>query len=301
MAERSPTQRRLIAWFARPPQAAGAYLLYGLLWLLPLDAASSVGAWLLRLVGPALKADRIARENLRRAFPDMGEAEIDGLLPRIWDHLGRVLGEWPHLGRLYRSDDAERIEIVGGEHLARVKQAGGPLICFTGHFGNWELAGATPARFDMPLTVIFRPARNALVNRLFVRSRAAFAGGMLPKGKDAATGALSLLRDGGHLGALIDQKLNEGEAVPFFGHAAMTSPLAARLALRFRCPVIAIRAQRTRGARFRITVYPPIELPDSGDRGRDQRELMLAMNRMLEAWIRDAPEQWFWVHRRWPV
>lgn len=300
MADRTPLQRRLIRWFAHPPQAVAAWLLYGMLRLLPVGAASALGGWLMRLIGPRTRADRIARDNLERAFPEKGATEIARILHGVWSNLGRVLGEWPHLNHLYQSGFAGRVEVVGGEHLDRARETGGPAMVITGHHGNWELVGAVSASFGMPLKVIYRPAQNRWVNRLVLLARRYFTGGLLPKGKDAATGALAHLKAGGHLGVLIDQKLNEGVAVPFLGRDAMTSPVAARLAVRFRCPVIAIRAEREKGARYTVTVYPPMEIPDTGDRKQDQEILMLAMNRMLEDWVCDRPDQWFWVHKRWP-
>lgn len=300
MAERTQLQRKLIRLFRHPPEAMAAFLLYGLLRAMPVDAASAFGGWLLRTFGPLTRSDAVARRNLRQVFPDKDAAEIDRTVREVWDNFGRVIGEWPHLSRLYGAGLDGRIEIVGEENLIGIRDAGGPLICITGHFGNWELAGATPSMFGLPLTVIYRPAQNPWVNWLVELSRRQFTGGMLPKGRDAAAGALAMLRRGGHLGVLIDQKLNEGIPVPFFGREAMTSPVAARLAVGFRCPVLPIRAERTSGAHYRVTIYPPMKIPDTGDRRKDQKALMLAMNRMLEDWVRARPGQWFWLHKRWP-
>ena len=300
MADRTPLQRKLIRWFAHPPQALGAWLLYGLLAVMPVDTASAGGGWLLRMVGPRLNAARIARRNLERALPEKSRAEIDGIMRGMWDNLGRILGEWPHLDRLYLRNFGGRVEIIGREHLQQARDADGPLIVITGHHGNWELVGAVCASLGAPLKVIYRPTQNRWVNHLVLWARRHFTGGLLPKGRDAATGALALLKGGGNLGVLIDQKLNEGVPVPFFGRDAMTSPMAARLAVGFRCPVIPVRAERTGGARYRVTLYPPMELPDSGDRKQDLEALLLEMNRMLEGWVRERPDQWFWVHKRWP-
>jgi len=300
MADRTQLQRKLIRWFWYPPQALVAILLYGLLRVLPVDAASAFGGWLLRTAGPTTRSQAIARRNLERAFPDMAEAEIDRIIRGVWDNFGRVVGEWPHLGRLCRTGFAGRVKVVGGEHIERALASGGPVIAITGHHGNWELAAAVCGVFGMPLTVIYRPTQNGLVNWLVWWARRGFTGGMLPKGKEAAAGALAILRQGGKLGVLIDQKLNEGVPVPFFGRDAMTSPIAARLAVRFRCPLLAVRAERTSGVHFQVTIYPPMDIPDTGDRRKDQEDLMLTMNRMLEGWVRERPEQWFWVHRRWP-
>lgn len=300
MADRTPLRRKLIRWFAYPVQAVGAYFMYGLFAVLPIDAASAFGGWLLRRVGPWTGADRTARRNLLAVFPEKSVEEIDRVTRGVWDNFGRVMGEWPHLNRLYRSGFGGRVEITGREHLERARDAGGAVMVVTGHYGNWELVGAVCASLGVPLKVIYRPAQNRWVNHLVLWARRHFTGGLLTKGREAATGALALLREGGNLGVLIDQKLNEGVPVPFLGRDAMTSPLAARLAVGFRCPVLPVRAERVRGARYRVTIYPPMQIPDGGDRKQDQAALLLAMNRMLEGWIREKPEQWFWLHRRWP-
>ena len=103
-----------------------------------------------------------------------------------------------------------------------------------------------------------------------------------------------------HLTLLVDQKLNDGIPVPFFGRTAMTAPALALLALHFDCAVLPARVERAVGAHFRLTIEPPLPLPRSGQRAADVAALMAAVNRTLETWIRERPEQWFWVHSRWP-
>jgi KDO2-lipid IV(A) lauroyltransferase len=102
------------------------------------------------------------------------------------------------------------------------------------------------------------------------------------------------------LGLLADQKMNDGISVPFFGRPAMTSSALAFLALRFYCDVFPLRVERLAGAHFRVTVFPPLLLPRSGDRHTDAAALMTRVNETLEAWVRNRPEQWLWLHRRWP-
>jgi KDO2-lipid IV(A) lauroyltransferase len=111
---------------------------------------------------------------------------------------------------------------------------------------------------------------------------------------------LTHLRKGGPHGVLVDQKLNDGIAVPFFGQLAMTAPATAAFALRFGCPVIAGRVERLGPARFRLIVEPPLRLPDSGDRQADILSLTTEINAVLERWVRDRPDHWLWLHRRWP-
>jgi KDO2-lipid IV(A) lauroyltransferase len=99
---------------------------------------------------------------------------------------------------------------------------------------------------------------------------------------------------------LVDQKLNDGIAVPFFGRPAMTAPALALLALHFDCTVLPARVERLHGAHFRLTIEPPLSLARTGNRTADAAALMTEVNRTLERWIRHRPDQWFWLHRRWP-
>jgi KDO2-lipid IV(A) lauroyltransferase len=122
----------------------------------------------------------------------------------------------------------------------------------------------------------------------------------IPKGAVASRQAFATLRRGAHLGLLADQKLNDGIAVPFFGRDAMTAPALALLAMRFDCDVLPARVERLGGARFRLTVHPALPIPKTGDRDADVLTLMTEVNRTLESWIRERPDQWFWLHRRWP-
>ena len=94
--------------------------------------------------------------------------------------------------------------------------------------------------------------------------------------------------------------MNDGIADPLFGRDAMTAPALAQLALKFDCPVVPIKVERTHGAHFSISVLPPLELPATGDRQADVKAGMTLVNRIIEGWIRESPEQWLWVHRRWP-
>jgi KDO2-lipid IV(A) lauroyltransferase len=123
---------------------------------------------------------------------------------------------------------------------------------------------------------------------------------LIPKGTVAARRAIATLRRGTHLTLLADQKMNDGIPVPFFGRPAMTAPALAVLALRFDCDVLPARVERLDGARLRLTVFPPLPLPRNGELHADAAALMDLVNAALEAWVRDRPEQWLWVHRRWP-
>jgi len=285
-------------------EAWGAALFFAGMRALPLDAASALGGALARWIGPRLGISNRARRNLRAAVPDLSSEQVEAIVRAMWDNLGRVAAEYPHLPKVRVFPPDGRVETQGLDHLDRALAADRPVIMFGGHLGNWEIGALAAGQYGLDIARIYRTANNPIVDRMISQFRAqgqSQAGELIPKGAVASRRAVAALRRGAHLALLADQKLNDGIAVPFFGRPAMTAPALALLALRFDCTVLPARVERLRGAHFRLTLYPPLELPRSGDRDADVAALMERVNRTLEGWIRERPEQWFWLHNRWPT
>lgn len=266
--------------------------------VMPVDWASMVGSYVGRLIGPRLNITRRALQNLRRAMPENDDAKNRRILSGMWDNLGRTIAEYPHLAWICASRSG-RVEIVNGDGVVALMSRGAPGIIFGGHFSNWEVGPSTIHHLmGSSLLSVYRAANNPWVERLLryrLRSRRAVA-----KGADGGRELLRHLRQGGHVAMLVDQKLNDGIPVPFFGRDAMTAPAIARLSLRFGCPILPIRVERLKGARFRFTVLPPIEVTNTGDTTADVLATMTRVNAMFEDWVRARPEQWLWIHKRWP-
>jgi Kdo2-lipid IVA lauroyltransferase/acyltransferase len=287
-----------VSWAHRAEAWLAAFAI-GALGLLPLDWASALGGAVARLVGPHLGITKRARLNLHAAFPELNKAETKALIRGMWDNLGRVMFEYPHLAKIKAFAGDGRVEVRGLDNLERALAANRRVILFSAHLGNWEIAALAAGQYGLDIAQIYRAANNPLVDGMLARLRGDF-GELIPKGAVASRRAVAALRHGGHLALLVDQKLNDGIAVPFFGRDAMTAPAPAILALRFDCEVLPVRVERLKGAHFRLTVHPPLPLPRSGDRDADILALMTDVNRTLEGWVRERPEQWFWLHRRWP-
>jgi len=291
----SPLRRFVV----HPLQALGAHTVFALVRLLPLDTASALGGWFGRTLGPGLGISRRARRNLERAFPEKSGDEIAAIVRGMWDNLGRMLMEYPHLDRFRFNQKDCQVEVLGVEHIDSLRDDGRPGIFFSGHLANWEVSALSVMDRDLPIHLIYRAPNNPLTERLFHR-RYSGKGELLPKGARGARRALKLLSEGGHLGMLVDQKMNDGIPVPFFGRDAMTAPALAQFARRFDCPVVPAQIERTGGARFRITFYPPLTLRRTDDREADAAAIMTEVNAIIEGWIRKNPEQWLWLHNRWP-
>jgi KDO2-lipid IV(A) lauroyltransferase len=290
--------RQLIS-FPQRLEGWGAALCFSAFGLLPLDWASAIGGALARVVGPRLGVSKRARLNIGRALPGLSEAEIADIIAGMWDNLGRVAAEYPHLRGIRIFETGGRVETHGFEHMDRAVAAGRRMIIFSGHIANWEIGMLAAVQYGAEVAQIYRAANNPLVDRMITRFRG-IGGELIPKGTVAARRAIAVLRRGVHLTMLADQKMNDGIPVPFFGRPAMTASALAVLALRFNCDVLPARVERLGGAHFRLTVFPPLPLPRSGDHHADVAALMARVNQTLEEWIRDRPEEWFWLHRRWP-
>jgi len=278
-------------------EALAARTFFGLFGRLPVDWASALAGGLARLVGPRLKVSRVARRNLAKAFPEMTAERIEEVVAEVWENLGRVVGEFPHLDWLIHN----RVEVENMQYLHDMRDDGQPGLFISAHFGNWELAGAMAGREGLPITLIYRAANNPLVEEIYRRGRAdAASAGQIQKGPEGAREAMRLLKEGGHLGMLVDQKMNDGIAVPFFGRDAMTAPAVGRFAVKFGCPVVPAKVERVKGAHFRMTFYPPLTHTLCGDSHQDTLTLMTQVNDLIESWIRANPGQWLWLHKRWP-
>ncbi len=280
-------------------EALALRVAFALLGFLPVDAASNLGGFLGRNIGPRLLVSARARRNLRLAFPEIGAAEMARIVRGMWDNLGRVAAEYPHIGEI-AAPESGRIDWVDSAPVRAMRDRGTAGILVSAHLGNWEVMTAAAIQRGLDMTIIVREPNNPFVRPMIERLRAVAGGERAPKGIRGAKAAFEALRQGRVLGLLYDQKMNDGVAVPFFGIEAMTPAAPAQLALRLGCPLVPVRVERVGPARFRLGSYEALALPDSGDRQADTVAVMTALNEILEGWIRDKPEQWLWLHRRWP-
>ncbi len=284
-------------------EAALVRALFAVSGALSVDRASAAGAALARRLGPLTRLDRIARANMALALPDLGGAETDRAVAGMWDNLGRTVAEYAHLPTLWERRDTH-IEIVGEDLLRSVAGWERPAFVFSAHIANWEVMPIVGRRLGMGLTFVYRAPNNDQVATLLdrARRRASLAPpeAMVPKGPAGARDLLKALKGGGSIGMLVDQKLNDGIAVPFFGQPAMTAPAIAELALRSQGILLPVRCERLDGPRFRVTAEEPWEIARTGDKAADILAAMTRVNAIVERWVADRPDQWLWVHRRWP-
>ncbi len=252
-----------------------------------------------------LREHRIGRANLRAAFPEKSDEEIEAILTKVWDNLGRIGGEFAHLDRVWNYDadhpQRGRIELPDATIAVfdkLIKDGKGALI-FAAHLGNWELPALAAPAYGLESAVLFRRPNIAAVDRAVQDIRAVNMGEMIATSLDAPVRLAHALKRGLHVGMLVDQYYTRGVDVTFFGRTTKANPLLARLARQVECPIHGVRIVRLKDDRFRAEVTDEVE-PVRDDTGAiDVQGTTQKINTIIEGWIREHPEQWLWLHRRW--
>lgn len=272
-----------------------AYVFYGFFRILPVEMASGTGAALMGAIGPRMGVTRVAQKNLDLAFPEKSAAEKTQIIKEMWQNLGRVIAEYPHLDRIWKN-----VELVGQEHLQDARDSGDAVIFWSGHLGNWEVTPMAARKNGIDIQLVYRKPNNPGVDGLLRHARSKTgAVGHIAKGAAGAREIFSCLRKKGAVGILIDQKLSEGVAIPFFGQDALTTTAVAQFALRLGCRLHPTCVERLDKTKMQVTIYPQTPVPATGDAEADLHQLMQAMNNQLEGWIRARPQDWLWIHKRW--
>jgi len=267
--------------------------------------ANFAGA-LLRRVGPLLPEQRIGRDNLRAAFPEKSDAEIEQILAGVWDNLGRVVVEFAHLDEFCIAgigpQTADVVTYGPGmpERFRQMMQSGRATLGFAAHLANWEIPAIGAKAVGAKAAILYRRPNIAPVSDLIVKLRTPLMGELVPTGLSAPLQLARLARNGVHVGMLVDQHYSKGVEVIFFGRRCLANPLIALLARQTECPIRGLRAiRKADGNSFSIEITDPIEPARDGEGRIDVARTMQRITSVIEGWIREYPEQWLWLHRRW--
>jgi KDO2-lipid IV(A) lauroyltransferase len=257
-----------------------------------------------RIVGPMLPENRMARGSIAAAFPEKTAAEHEAILRGAWDNFAMVVVEFLFLAELADEFDpahpAEgKVTVAGLDHFASLRDDGKPAVIIAAHLANWEILGVVAHKFGLQTVLPFRAPGNMHLADDVLAQREALMGTLVESGRGASFEIAAALDRGEHLGMLVDQRLARGLDLPFFGRPAQTNPLAAKFARAYDCPVHGARAIRMPGGRLHLELTPPIHLPRDADGLVDVEAGTLMINQIVEGWVREHPEQWFWLHNRW--
>jgi Kdo2-lipid IVA lauroyltransferase/acyltransferase len=266
---------------------------------------SDFAGWVMRMVGPRLREHRIGRANLAAAFPEKSPEEIETILDGVWDNLGRIGIEFAHLDRIWDHDPDNRgkshIDFTpeSEERFIKLRDDGKPALIFAAHIGNWEMPALPGAAHGLPSAVLYRAPNIGAVADMVLKTRGVNMGRLIKTGLDAPVKAAEALQEGLHVGMLVDQYYVRGVPVTFFGRQTNANPLIARLARQVDCPIHGVRVVRKPNRRFFAELTEEVPPVRDAEGKIDIAGTMQAITNVVESWVRETPEQWLWLHRRW--
>ena len=262
--------------------------------------------WFMRRLGPFLPEHRIGRANLVAAYPDKPAAEIERILSGVWDNLGRYAVEFAQIDRLSNAhpskpEDDIVADAATSERFHRLRHDGKPALIFAAHLANWELPALVAARHGLDTAVLYRRPNIRAVSDAVLKIRAGCMGTLVATGLDAPVKLGRMLEANRHVAMLADQHFVKGVKVMFFGRRCNANPLIALLARRIECPIHGTRVVRRSDDRNRFTIEITEAIAPVRDaQGQiDIQGTMQAITTVIEGWVREHPEQWLWLHRRW--
>ncbi len=271
-------------------------MLMGALRILPVTLAMALAratTGTLNLILPKLR--QVARTNLQFAFPNATAAEHNRIINGVFNSLARVLVAMARFPGFDATNITRWIRYEGLEHYLSAKETGRGVLIATAHLGNWELSAFAHALMTEPMNVMVRPLDNPLLDK-FVESRRTLSGNRLIFKRDAARLVMKALRSNEAVGILIDQNTApaEGVFVNFFGRLACAGSAFVKLAHHSGAAVIpGFALWEASQKRYVLRFYPQVDL--TGDVRRDTQRI----HSIIENVVREYPDQWMWIHRRW--
>jgi KDO2-lipid IV(A) lauroyltransferase len=294
-------------WLGRLENVSGrcaVRLVRGLHRLAP-RRSGAVLARAMRVVGPRLRGHRTARANLAAAYPDKSHREIENILSGMWDNLGRTIAEFADLDRIWDYDFAQprpgRIFIDQATDLRLRLLSANPksALFFTAHLANWEIVALAVPALGRESAMLYRTPNIAVLAEELAEIRRRTAATFIPADSYTVFRLQDAIARGAWIGMLVDQHYASGVDVTFFGRSCKVHPMIARLARTFDCPIYGSRVIRLPDNRFRYELIGPIEAPRDRSGRLDVVQTMQLITSVIEGWIRQNPEQWLWLHRRW--
>ena len=269
--------------------------------IIGLNNASNLGNILGKIVGPFFRSKNITKQNIRTGLGNLGEKNEKEIINKMWSNIGRTFAEYVFLKDFkFNKTSFSHMKIIGTNYLNEIKRSNKPVIFYSGHFANFELMAMELDKFGIKTAAIYRPLNNFFLNPLMEYLRMKYiCPTQIPKGRMGMREIISRIKDGYSIALMMDQRVSEGQKVPFFNKPAFTTTIPAQLALKYDCKLVPISLERKEGANFEMTVHEPYNIEKTGNDEEDTKNITLKINKIIEKMIIKNPKQWIWSHNRW--
>ena len=263
---------------------------------LRLKLSSAIGGKLFQIVGPIFRSNKLIRENIKKALPQLNNEEIKKINKQMWNNYGRIFSEYMFLKNFRYNLNQSNITIHGQEILDEIKKSNTPVIFVSGHFSNFELMAMQIEKSGIKLAAIYRPLNNKFLNTIMERIRKKYiCKEQIKKGISGVRDIVKFYKKNYSTALMIDQRVSEGIKVNFFKHKALTTTIPAQLVKKYKMPIVPVFIERFENIKFKITFQKPISFSEDAS----IENITSKLNEVLEKMIISKPEQWIWSHNRW--
>lgn len=264
--------------------------------ILGLKISSYIGGKLFQLIGPLFRSKKIIQQNIKRAFPEIDQENLNKITNSMWNNYGRVFAEYMFIKKFRYQKISENIIIEGKEILEDIKRNNLKVIFISGHFSNFELMAMEIEKKGINLAAIYRPLNNIFLNFFMEKIRKKYiCKKQIKKGIGGVKELLKLNKEGYSTALMIDQRVSEGIKSTFFNEEAFTTTIPSQLIKKFRIPIVPISIERFDNIKFKMIVHKPLNFSDDDS----TEDITLKLNKILEKMILENPNHWIWSHNRW--
>ena len=258
-------------------------------------ASSNLGFFIGKTFGPIFRSKKLIVKNLKKA--DLkNQGNLEKIASNILGNYGRIFSEYVHLKNFRNNKLKKFISIEGLEHLENLKKSKKKAVFVSGHFNNFELMAMQIEKAGIELATIYRPLNNLFLNKTMEQIRKEnICKNQIKKGRAGTREIIKNLIKGRSIALMIDQRVREGDKIPFFNSLATTTTIPAQLVKKYNCELIPIYIERKKKNYFKLFISKPIEI----DKYKTSSEITLFLNSVLEKMILKNVDQWIWTHNRW--
>ena len=264
--------------------------------ILGIKFSSFLSGKIFEIIGPYFRPKKIIHSNIKKAFPNKSQEDVEKISKSMWNNYGRIFAEYMFIKDFRSGNLTSKIKIEGNEILKEINQSKKQVIFISGHLANFELMAMCLEKSGIKLSAIYRPLNNIFLNKIMERIRRKYiCKNQIKKGIGGLKKLINFKKKNYSTALMIDQRVSEGILSNFFNEKALTTTIPAQLIKKFKIPIVPIYIERIEGINFKIKVNQPINFAENDSTQNITDEL----NRILEEMIYKKPGQWIWSHNRW--
>ncbi len=276
------------------------YLFFIIIKVIGLNLSRKLFAYIFKKIGPLFKSKRIIDENLDKIIGsnNLNSEKKKIIISDMWSNYGKTFAEYLYLGRFKKGNS--HITIKNTDILEQLKKKSRPCIFVSGHFANFELMSMELVKADIKLATIYRPLNNYFINPFMEFLRENFVcKNQIKKGRTGTRKLINCLENDFSIALMVDQRLSEGEKIPFFNNNSLTTTLPAQLALKYNLDIVPIYISRKENDHFEMEILKPIIIDNKKESKINKLEISIQINKVIEEMIVRNPSQWILTHNRW--